>query len=126
MAWLSRLQTRTAPPVRTYARELGWSTQPGSPGGTVHRGYYRAFGLRWDGYVYQSSKGLDFYILNPPMELIRDTDFGGCFHTAGNDGWWLIAFKPYAKPADLDSGVAAIQYVLLNAFQIRAAKRRQQ
>lgn len=125
MAVGSHFQNRTAVPVRTYARELGWTSQPSREAGTIHRGYFRALGLRWDGYVYQTSKGLDFYILNPPIQLIRDTDFSGCFHAA-NDGWWRITFKPYALACDLDSGVAAIQHVLLNAFQVRAAKRRQQ
>lgn len=125
MSWLRRIQSRAAPPIRTYARELGWTSQPSREGGTIHQGYYRALGLRWDGYVHQTFKGLDFFILNPPIQLIRDTNFGGCFH-ARNDGWWLVAFKPDAKPSDLDSGVAAIQHVLLNAFEVRAAKRRQQ
>ena len=124
MAVLSWLRNFTTSSVRTYARELGWASKP-SPPGTVHTGYYRAVGLRWQGHVYQTSKALDFYILKPPVDLIRDTDFGGCFH-ARNDGWWLVAFRPEAIPPDLDSGVAAIQYVLAKAFQVRAAKRRRQ
>jgi hypothetical protein len=124
-AYTTTLKGRLSAAPRDYAQELGWSGQQTSEG-TVFKGHYRAPGLRYDGWILRSPDGkLSFYILRPPMDLIRDTDYSNCFH-ARNDGWWLITFKPYDMPADVASGVASIQKVLRQAFGNRTAKRRRQ
>lgn len=124
MGWLARLQNRLPRSgVRTFSRDLGWTSEFQCDGSKVHRGLFMAVGLRWQGYVHQKSGKLEFFIQNPPIQMIRDTEFSGCFH-ARNDGWWFIGFKPEALPADLDSGIAAVQHVLRTAFERRAEKRR--
>ncbi len=121
MEWLA--QSLHQRQVRTFSRDLGWTSEAQREGGTVHRGFFRATGLRWQGYVRQKSGKLDFFVLNPPIQMIRDTQFSGCFH-ARNDGWWFIGFRPEALPPDVDSGIAAVQHVLKTAFEKRAEKRR--
>ena len=108
-----------------YAYELGWRGHEEDED-TVYRGQYRARGLRYEGWIVETKAGkLTFYILNPPLDLLRETDFGGCFHY-NNGEWWLIGFKPFDRPADAASGIAAIQKSLLVAFEARSAKRRAQ
>jgi hypothetical protein len=108
---------------KDYTHELGW-THHRTADGTVYTGHYRATGLRYQGWVLLNDKGkLSFYIHKPPMGLLRDTDYAGCFHFR-NDGWCLVTFKPYDVPADVSSGIAAIQKALRNAFETRTAKRR--
>jgi hypothetical protein len=107
---------------RNYAQDLGWKKQM-SANGTVYTGHYRAAGLRYDGWILWREKRPEFFILKPPIDLLRDTDYAGCFH-ARNDGWWLITFKPYDVPADVASGIAAIHKTLRKAFELRAARRR--
>jgi len=107
---------------KAYAQDLGWRTE-WTAQGTIYIGYYRAPGLRYEGWVDDNRGKLQFYIRKPPINLLHDTDFGGCFHPRNND-WWLITFKPYDLPADLSSGVAAIQKALRRAFEVRAARRR--
>jgi hypothetical protein len=109
--------------TKAYSQDSGWRRDMTGKG-MVYTGYYRVPGLRYSGWVSQKWSGtLLFYILNPPIALLRETEFGGCFHFAGNDGWWLISFRPEARPPDVDSGVAAIQLALRQAFVARAAKR---
>src|SRR5690349_17233710 len=114
-----RGQPKAAP--KTYDQDLGWARKE-TMDGTVYTGYFRAVGLRYEGWILQQRKSLQFYILKPPIQLLRDTEFGGCFH-AQNDGWWLIAFKPYHAPRDASSGIAAVQKALLRAFQLRTTRR---
>jgi len=104
-------------------QELGWRS---SPAGDVVQfsGQFRLAGLRYDGYVRQELGGrLSFYIHNPPIVWLRETEYGGCFHPR-DDGWWLVSFKPHEVPADASSGVAAIQIALVAAFATRTRKRR--
>ena len=114
-------QQRAAP--RSYSLDSGWSAQRQADG-TVHTGYYRAVGRTWQGWIYEGRKGkLECFIFQPPIELIRATEFAGCFHARGDD-WWLITFKPSAKPDGVDSGIAAIQKTLFKAFQQQLPRRR--
>src|SRR5437868_5989454 len=97
-----RGQPSAAP--KDYAQELGWKSKSGpTADSAVYSGYYRAAGLRYQGWVLQQTNGkLLFYILKPPISLLRKTQFAGCFHFR-NDEWWLIGFRPDAVPADLAS-----------------------
>jgi hypothetical protein len=107
---------------KDYAEELGWVRQRTAES-IVFTGYFRAPALRYRGWILQEQSGkFNFFIHRPPIELIRDTDSAGCFHPK-NDGWWLITFKPDAQPADIASGIAAIQKVLRKAFEVRLARR---
>jgi hypothetical protein len=108
---------------RYYSDDLGWKTQQTSDQ-FVYTGYYRVVGLRFDGYIRESKNGgqLYFFVRKPPIQLIRDTEFAGCFH-ARNDDWFLVGFKDRAQPKDVNSGIAAIQRVLLKAFRVRMAHR---
>ena len=107
---------------RRYSEDLGWRRRH-TPIGTIYTGLFRARGLSFHGWARQDPDGkLHFLIYRPPIEILKDTDFSGCFHEYA-DGWQLVAFKPYAQPPNVDSGIAAIQKALLKAFAIRAAKR---
>jgi hypothetical protein len=120
-----RFWGRLSAAPKNYAQDLGWKSRKTS-NGVLYTGYYRAYGLRYEGSVLKAHDGkLTFLIRKPPIELLRDTEFGGCFHAA-DDGWWLVAYKPWSLPADAPSGIAAIQKTLLKAFEIRAEKRRSQ
>jgi hypothetical protein len=128
---LSRILSLPLPPQKrqpaqraalTFAQDMGWKSQLGTGGRTEYTGFFQACSLRWKGFIYQElDNTLDFYILNPPVGLLRHTDYAGCFH-ARNDGWYLITFKPYAKPINVDSGISAIQRAL--AESIRAGLNR--
>ena len=108
---------------KTYAQELGWTARRDGKS-AVYSGHYRARGIRYEGWIVTKSGGkLLFYILNPPLALLRETEFGGCFHF-NNDDWWLIGFHPGDQPTDVCSGIAAIQKALMEAFNVRTAKRR--
>lgn len=108
---------------KNYRQQLGWQSRE-SGDDLIFTGQYRVSGLRYDGWVRRdASRKLSFFIRNPPIEWLRDTEYGGCFHPR-NDGWWLIGFKPNDTPADVSSGIAAIQKALGCAFEIRAQKRR--
>ena len=113
-------QPQAAP--RTYSEELGWTAERTAQG-IVYKGNYLVRSLRYQGWVLQQDRKLQFYILNPPIQLLRETNFGACFHIR-NDGWWLISFKPHDIPADLASGVAGIQKTLHTAFETRETSRR--
>ena len=121
MTYTLTRQAPLAPAPKTYAQELGWQGNR-TNAGIEHTGRYRAPGLQYRGWVLQKNGGLQFFIHKPPMDLLHDTDFSGCFH-ARNDGWWLISFKPHAIPPDLASGIAAIQKALRRAFEVRLARR---
>ncbi len=109
---------------KSYAQELGWASHTG-PDGTVYTGHYRMPGLRYEGWIVEDNGKLTFYIKKPPIDLLRATDFAGCFH-CNNDDWWVVGFKPYDMATDVASGIAAIQKTLWKAFQVRTAKRRAQ
>jgi len=119
----TRLRGQPRAALKNYADELGW-TRRRAPDGAAFTGYYRASGLRYEGWVVEHDDKLLFYILRPPMNLLRETDFSGCFH-ARNDGWWLVSFKPDDRPADAASGIASIQKALRDAFRTRSDLRRE-
>jgi hypothetical protein len=109
-------------PLKVYAEELGWQSRTTNDG-LVHTGNYRAAGLKYSGWILEKVGGkFQFFIHNPPIKLLRSTDFAGCFH-ACNDGWYLIAFKPHSVPAEISSGIAAVQKALRNAFEVRVSTR---
>ena len=107
---------------RRYAEDLGWRIRF-TPEGTVYTGLFRAGGLTFHGWIRQDPTGqLHFLIHRPPMQMLRETDYFGCFHQR-NDGWQLVAFKPYAQPPNVDSGIGAIQRALIRTLQERASRR---
>ncbi len=118
---LRKGQPSAAP--KSYAQELGWTSRK-SGSGTIHTGHYSVLGFRRQGWIFEHDQGkLEFYIFKPPIELLRATEYAGCFH-ARQDDWWLVAFKPSAAPVDVSSGIAAIQKSLRRAFEVHAASRR--
>lgn len=103
----------------SYARQLGWETHR-TDRGTEHSGHYRAPSrVLYRGFVLEESRGnLHFYIHRAPIAWLRLTHFGACFHAMA-DEWWKISFRPHERPADLDSGIAAVQRALRAAFEAR-------
>ena len=78
----------------TFAQDMGWKSRPGQDGRTEYTGFFQACSLRWLGEIYhERDNTLHFYIHQPPIGLLRHTDYSGCFH-ARDHGWYLITFKP--------------------------------
>ncbi len=121
LSWFGWGRPRAAP-VRTYAQDLGWMSRRASNGQILHEGFFCAARQRWQGRILQTGPRFDFRILNPPIGVIRGTEWEGCFHAISRDGWWRITFRPWSQPRDLDSGITAINAVLQTCFQ-RAAVR---
>lgn len=111
--------------IRVYSDDLGWQRQRTAEG-IVHSGTYRGPAVRYSGWILEDNDTLAFYIYKPPINLLRDTEYGQCFHPQKDGDWWLIGFRPYARPADVSSGIAAIQKALRTAFTTRLRSRRTQ
>jgi hypothetical protein len=102
---------RRAAPL-TFTQDMGWKCQSGEGGRLEYTGYFQACSLRFRGEIYhEPDNSLYFYIHQPPIGLLQHTDYAGCFHPR-DYGWYLISFKPYAKPANVDSGIYSIQQAL--------------
>lgn len=109
---------------RTLAQDSGWSVLPhAETGGVQHDGFFHAAGQRWRGAVIENAGFRSFRILQPPIGYIRGTQWEGCFHAIGRDGWWQITFVPILEPKDVDSGLVAITKILQQCFK-QAAQRR--
>ena len=113
---------RRNPPLsdlRTLSKDLGW-TSTRENGYRESYGFFRPNGLRWDGYIVENNyQSFRFYILKPPIRLLRRTEWAGCFHSIGDSGWYRITFKPWSIPKDVDGGIAAVNKVLRNIFRRR-------
>ena len=107
---------------RSFAEDLGWQHRE-TTNGTVYTGFFRVHSLAFPGWIRHDRTGkLHFLIHQPPMELLRETEYFGCFHPRG-DGWQLVTFKPHEEPPDPHSGIASIQKALLDAVSLRMKKR---
>jgi hypothetical protein len=98
-----------------YARENGWTSQTNN-GGFEHRGFFRARGLRWEGFIREAPGRLEFFVKDPPITFIRNSRWGACFHSHPN-GWYFVTFVPGETPPDADSGIVAITRVLAETFR---------
>ncbi len=111
----NRGQSGAAP--RTYAQDMGWKPTR-RPGYILHEGHFRTVGLRWRGFARECSGSFDFYIFDPPIGFVRNSQWAGCFHL-GDGRWYHITFVPGQQPKDLDSGIAAINKVLSRSLRSR-------
>lgn len=109
--------------LTTYAEDLGWRPRPRPDGVVVHVGSFRALGLEWEGCVYENQGDLQFFMKNPPISMIRKTEYGGCFHASQTPGWFKVSFMPGATPSGLSSGIAAINVMLSEVYKITEPSR---
>lgn len=111
-------------PSSSFAEMNGWKSVGMTIRGRRFEGYFWAKGYRWRGEAIKKLDGyVDMFIWNPPMNAIRSSNFGACFHPTDQRNKWLVNVKSQAtnfKIVDLNAGVAAVNDMLSIVFRAAA------
>ena len=106
--------------VRTMAQDSGWVSSSKANGTIIHKGNYIWGRRRWRGEVEQQGGTFHFFIWNPPIELIRMTEYAGCFHLESvREAKYRISWKVGQYPKSLSSGIISVNRVLNEAMSLR-------
>ena len=95
-----------------YWQEAGWSRI-----GTVYDGNYQTRYGAYQGWIDEKSpSSIDFYILDPPIEVL-DSSHGPCFQPRRGD-WFHIHMS--TRPRDVSSGIMAIERLISTCVRERS------
>jgi hypothetical protein len=86
-----------------YLEERGWQKN-----GNGYEGYYTTKKGSWRGKLKQIAGQWDFYILDPPKELLKG-EHQACFKHVGNNLWWIHWSK---KPGTASEGILNIERLI--------------
>lgn len=102
----------------TYVEDMGWA--PRRDDALISDGSFRIpCGFEWQGIARRGVSGqCEFFIKNPPIPYLRQTRWGGCFHSQG-EGWYLVgvhAVNNHGPITDISSGIASINDILAQTY----------
>jgi len=112
----ARVLRGPGPLVPIKRRELPyWQQQGWWKDGTGYSGRYQTVRGAFLGWIEQNSQNeFDYYIFQPPEELASHSHWT-CFQDRGGPGWYYVHMA--VPPADLSSGIMAVERILTEAYQ---------
>lgn len=106
---------RTTPEVIKRREQPYWLERGWVRNGNNYLGNYQTRYGSFRGLVEQRGSELRFYLFDPPKEM-RQASHWACFQDRGNN---LFHIHMSRRPADVSSGIIAIERLIANAFEGR-------